>query len=115
LAEAKDILGRLSSIDPYNEARALIGLAGAYLGAGDVPAADDAATAGMNRMGELGSAHDKAEAIRLLGQIAERRGDIATARTRYRSALAVFEALGSSSAASTRLDLARLTGDESAT
>jgi Tfp pilus assembly protein PilF len=115
LMEAKDILGRLSAIDPYNEARALIGLAGAYLGAGDVSAADEAATAAMNRMGALGSAHDKAEAIRLLGQIAERRGDLATARTHYRNALAVFEALGSPRAAPTRSDLARLTTDESAT
>lgn len=115
LAEAKQILGRLSAIDPYNEARAMTGLAGAYLRAGDVSTAEATATAAASRMAELGSEHDRAEAVRLLGQIAEQRGDIATARARYRSALAVFEALGSSRAASTRADLARLTSSEAPT
>jgi tetratricopeptide (TPR) repeat protein len=115
LAEAKEILGRISTVDPYNEARALIGLAGAHLRSGDLSAAEAAATAAASRMAELGSEHDRAEAVRLLGQIAEQRGDIATARARYHSALAVFEALGSPRAASTRTELARLTAGEATT
>jgi tetratricopeptide (TPR) repeat protein len=115
LVEAREILSRLSTIDPFNEARAMTALAGAYLVAGDVSAAEAAATSAANRMAELGSEHERAEAVRLLGQIAGLRGDIATAQVRYRNALAVFEALGSSRAASTRAELARLTGEAAAT
>jgi tetratricopeptide (TPR) repeat protein len=108
LREARELFAKLSEIDPYNEVRATIGLSGAYLNTGELSQAEDMATAAAGRMDELGSAHGKAEALNLLGQIAQRRGDIATACVHFLKALDIFDALGSSLATSLRDQVTRL-------
>jgi hypothetical protein len=108
LREAKELFAKLSDIDPYNEARATIGLSGAYLNTGELSQAEDMATAAARRMDELGSAHEKAEALSLLGKIAQRRGDVATACAHFLSALDIFNALGSSRATNLRDQVTRL-------
>ena len=95
LLEARQIFAGLSEVDPYNGARVLIGLAGAYLGIGNLDVAEETATEAARRMAELGSDNERAEALDLLGRIAQERGDDATARQHYRQALAVFHTLGS--------------------
>lgn len=93
--EAKEIFGGLADVDPYNGARALIGLAGAYLGIGDIDGAEQAATEAAGRMTELGSDHERAEALVVLGHAARRRGAAHAARRHYREAMRIFDALGS--------------------
>jgi tetratricopeptide (TPR) repeat protein len=108
LREARELFAKLSDVDPYNEVRATIGLSGAYLNTGELVQAEDMATAAAGRMDELGSEHGKAEALSLLGQIAQRRGDIATACAHFLNALHIFDALGSSRATSLRDQVTRL-------
>jgi tetratricopeptide (TPR) repeat protein len=114
LREAHNLFAGLSDIDPYNEARVLIGLAGAYLGTGDLPAAERAAAEAARRMRELGSENEHAEALDVLGRIAQRRGDHDTARRSYRLALDIFDALGSPRAPAVRHRLACLPGSAGA-
>ena len=95
LAEAGEIFAKLGDVDPYNGARVLIVLAAARLGLGDLAAAEQAATEGVERMTELGSANERAEALALLGAVAERRGDASTAGRRYHEAKSIFEVLHS--------------------
>lgn len=92
LVEAGQIFAELSEVDPYNAARVLIGLADAYLGAGDLAAAEESATEAGRRMAELGTDSERAEAVFLLGRIAQRRGDDEAARQHYREAAAIFAA-----------------------
>lgn len=108
LEEARELFAGLSRIDPYNEVRALVSLAGAYLGAEDLRRAEDTAAEAVRRMRDLGAEHGQAEALDVLGQIAERRGDAVKAGRIYRLALDTFTALGSRHAAAVRARLAAL-------
>jgi tetratricopeptide (TPR) repeat protein len=108
LEEAGRLFARLSAVDPYNEGRVSIGLGHAYLRVGDLSAAERAAGRAAERMRELGSAHERAEALDLLGRIAGQRGDVRSARERYRQALDIFDSLGSSRAAQVRGRIADL-------
>jgi tetratricopeptide (TPR) repeat protein len=105
LLEAK---GLLAKRDPYNEVRATIGLAGAYSRTGDLSHAEAAATEAARRMRDLGSDFERAEALHLLGEIAQRRGDTSGAGRRYRAALDIYTALGSARAGRVRSRLAEL-------
>ncbi len=93
LVEARQIFAGLSEVDPYNAARVLIGLADAHLALGDLGAAEESATEAVRRLAELGAVSERAEAVYLLGRIAQRRGDDEAARRHYREAAAVFAAL----------------------
>ncbi|WP_434740363.1 tetratricopeptide repeat protein [Micromonospora sp. SH-82] len=95
LAEARRHLATLDRVDPYNGARVLIALADAYLGLGDLDLAEQNAAAAVERMTDLGSLHERAEALDLLGRIALVRGDVVVARKNLSAAAAVFESLGS--------------------
>ncbi len=108
LREAADIFDQLAPSDPYNRVRVTIALAGAYLEIGDVSRAEAAATEAADRMGELGSAYELAQALDLLGQIARRCGDSGGARRRFQAALDIFTALGSARAGPMRSQLADL-------
>ena len=99
LAEARALFAGLTAIDPYNEVRVQIGQAIAYLGMTDLRRAEQFAEEAAGRMRDLGSDHGYAEAVHVLGQVAERRGDTALAARNYRSALDVFTAVGSRHAA----------------
>ncbi|MFY1690140.1 tetratricopeptide repeat protein [Plantactinospora sp. WMMB782] len=98
LREAEGIFAELDAVDPYNGARALIALAGALLGAGDLTAAERAATEAAHRMRDLGSEHEYAEALVQLGRIARRHGDATAARKHLERARAIFVRLDSSRA-----------------
>jgi tetratricopeptide (TPR) repeat protein len=98
LGEAQELFARLADVDPYNAVRVMIAMAAAYLGLGELEAAERAAGEAADRMQDLGSEHEYAEAQNLLGEVAERRGDSETARHHYRRASAIFNALGSSRA-----------------
>jgi tetratricopeptide (TPR) repeat protein len=108
LAEAREIFAELSDVDPHNQARVLIGMAGAYLGIGDLTSAELAAAEAAGRMRDLGSDFERAEAHHLLGRVALQQGDAQAAHGQYRLAIDVFDALGSSRAAVVRRDLADL-------
>jgi tetratricopeptide (TPR) repeat protein len=108
LREARSVFAELSGVDPYNGVQVTIGLAGAYLYVGDLDRAERAATEAARRMLELGSPHGHAEALDLLGRVAERRGDAGTADGHYRSALRIFDGQGSARAADVRRRLADL-------
>ncbi|GIJ26760.1 NTPase [Micromonospora qiuiae] len=108
LAEADEIFLGLGEIDPYNGARVLLGLADAELGLGHLDAAEKAAAEAARRMAQLGSANERAEALDLLGRIAERRGDEEDARRHYLEAVDIFDAIGSPRLAAVRRRLGRL-------
>lgn len=95
LREAQDLFAQLSDVDPLNGARVVVGLAGAYLGIGDLTGAEQAAAEAARRMQELGSEYEYAEAQHLLGQVAQRRGNGAAACRHYRLAHDIFASLGS--------------------
>jgi tetratricopeptide (TPR) repeat protein len=105
LLEAKEVFADLEAVDPYNSVRVTLGLAVAYLGTGDLDAAERAAAEAERQMTALGSEHERAEALHLLGRVAHRRGDLDRARDLHRSALEIFEALGSSREADVRASL----------
>lgn len=108
LREAQDTLAALPWPDRYNEARAAIALAGAHLGRGDLADADRIATVAAARMGELGSAFELAEALDVLGRVADRRGDVGLARRHFEQASQIFTAAGSRRADQVRHQLAQL-------
>jgi tetratricopeptide (TPR) repeat protein len=110
LEEAQTIFADLSEIDPYNEVRVVIGLAGAYLGVGDLAGAERAAAQAAGRMHDLGSDYERAEAEHLLGQIAARRGDDRAAHRHYRFAVDLFDGLGSPRGAALRRQVPDLGG-----
>jgi tetratricopeptide (TPR) repeat protein len=95
LGEARELFSELSAVDPYNQARVDIALAAAYAGMGAWDDAERAAVAAADRMRELGSDHEQAEVLDVLGRIAEGRGDIGTAERHYHSSLRIFDSLGS--------------------
>ncbi|MFI7026851.1 tetratricopeptide repeat protein [Micromonospora sp. NPDC049900] len=95
LAEAGEIFSGLAEVDPYNGARVLLGRADAQLGLGDLDGAEQAATEAAHRMTELGSANERAEALDLLGRVAQRRGDHENARRHWAEAVAFFDSVGS--------------------
>lgn len=107
LEEARDLFADLSEVDPYNQTRVLVGLAAVYLDVGDLDNAEAAATEAAQRMHDLGSEHEMAEALDLLGRVADRRGRPETAGQHYRRAVEVFDRLGSSRAAAVRERLAQ--------
>ncbi|MFY1638289.1 tetratricopeptide repeat protein [Solwaraspora sp. WMMB335] len=94
LDEARSIFDSLADVDPYNRARVLITTAAAYLDTGDVAAAQHSAAEAVRRMGDLGSDHERAEALDVLGQVAWRQGDSGTARRHWTAAAEIFERLG---------------------
>jgi tetratricopeptide (TPR) repeat protein len=108
LGEARDVFTRLSDVDPYNGVQVTIALAGAYLHGGDLDDAERAATEAARQMLDLGSEHGNAEALHLLGRVAERRGDRVGAARHYRSALRIFDGQGSARASDVRRRLAAL-------
>ncbi len=108
LEEAQALFVELSQIDSYNEVRVLIALASAYLGIEDPRRAEDAATEALRRMRDLGAEHGQAEALEVLGQVAEWRGNTVEAGRIYRLALDTFMALGSRHEAGVRDRLAVL-------
>ncbi|WP_212827193.1 ATP-binding protein [Polymorphospora rubra] len=95
LVEARTRFDGLGDVDPYNGVRVLIGLAEAHLEVGDVDRAGRTASEAAERMGRLGSDHERAEALALLGRVAELRGEPALARRLYDEASGIFERLGS--------------------
>ncbi|WP_422753586.1 NB-ARC domain-containing protein [Micromonospora sp. WMMD708] len=95
LVEARKIFAELTEIDPYNTARVLVALAGAHLGTGDLDAAEESADAAVFRLAELGADNERAEAVCLLGRVAQRRGDVDAARRHFREAADIFAALDS--------------------
>ncbi|MEV0394635.1 tetratricopeptide repeat protein [Polymorphospora rubra] len=103
LVEAQSRFGGMVEADPYNGARVLIGLAEVHLESGDMDSAERAAAEAETRMRHLGSDHERAEALGLLGRVAESRGRPALALRLYRDALGIFDRLGSSR----RADLVR--------
>lgn len=114
LLEAREVFEKLADIDPYNRVWVLTGLAGAYSRIGDLSRAEVAATEAAHRMAELGSAFERAEALDLLGGIAQRRGDTDGAREHFYAAFDIFTALGSARAGQVRSRLVELGVDRSA-
>ena len=108
LREAAGLFAGLADIDPYNEVRVRIGLARAYLAVGQLADAQQFAQEAAYRMRELGSEHETAEALDVLGQVAQRRGDRTAARHHYRRAFEILDALGSSRASALRDQLAEV-------
>ncbi|WFE20518.1 NB-ARC domain-containing protein [Solwaraspora sp. WMMD937] len=94
LTEAEAVFDRLATVDPYNQARAWIALAAALVGTGDLERAEQLATRGHDRMSGLGSDHERAEALDVLGQVAHRRGNDDIARLHWSAAADIFAGLG---------------------
>lgn len=94
LIEARTIFDSLTQVDPYNQVRVLTALAAAYLHGGDLTAAEQSASEASRRMSDLGSDHERAEALDVLGQIAQRRGDQAMADQHWSTAAEIFIRLG---------------------
>jgi tetratricopeptide (TPR) repeat protein len=94
LIESATVFDALATVDPYNQARALIALAAAHLGVGDLDKAERAAAEGHKRMSDLGSDHERAEALDVLGQVAYHRGDNNGARRSWAVAADIFAGLG---------------------
>ncbi|MER7007199.1 NB-ARC domain-containing protein [Dactylosporangium sp. NPDC000555] len=109
LREARAAFGDAAVADPYNGVRVTLGLAGALLATGDLPAAERAAAEAARGMRDLGASHEQAEALALLGRIALRRDDAGAARRHYRAAMELFAAAGSPRASAVRAEL-RLAG-----
>jgi tetratricopeptide (TPR) repeat protein len=105
LREARTVLDGQAGVDRYNGVRATLGLAAALLAAGDLGAAQRAAAEAADGMRDLGVAHERAEALALLGRIARRRGDDAAARRHYLAAVELFAAAGSARAGAVRTEL----------
>jgi hypothetical protein len=110
LRQARELFATLSDVDPYNEVRVMLGLAGAYLETGDLLRAERAAIDAERHMRDLGSEYGQAEALDLMGQVAQRRGDRDAAQCHHRLAYDIFVRLGSSRASDTRDRLTRLAG-----
>jgi tetratricopeptide (TPR) repeat protein len=108
LREAESILAGLISIDPYNHARAVITLAGAHLATGDLTEASTAAARGAELAAAVGSQFERAEALALLGTVAERRSEPAQAEEHYRIAMEIFDGVGSGRADDLRACLGRV-------
>lgn len=111
LRQAEALLTQLADADPYNLLRVKIGLAGAYLHLGELCAAQEAAAEAGEGMRILGSAFEHAEALNLLGLIAEKRGDLLDARHHFTSALAIHDGLASSRVDGLRARITRLAGN----
>lgn len=89
--EAGRMLAGSVDVDPYNPVRVKAGLAAACLEAGDPIAADRLADEAVEGMRVLGNALAEADALRLSGRIAERRGDLERSRHRARLAEEILE------------------------
>ncbi|GAA0930254.1 NTPase [Virgisporangium aurantiacum] len=111
LREAELILARLVSVDPYNLARATIARAAAHLAGNDLAEAALAATRGAELAAANGSQFERAEALALLGSVAEHRSEPARAERYYRVAVEIFEGLGSGRADDLRAGLGRIDTD----
>jgi tetratricopeptide (TPR) repeat protein len=110
LREAREIFATLADVDPYNGVRADIALAAAHLAAGDLPSAEAAATRGLAGMRRLGSEFEQAQAIEVLGRIADRRGDADAALRHRTEALTIYSALQSPRAAALRAQMPGVPG-----
>lgn len=108
LREAELILAGPASIDPYNLARATIARAAAHLAGSELAEAALAATRGAELAAANGSQFERAEALALLGSVAERRSEPARAARHYRVAMEIFEGLGSGRADDLQACLGRI-------
>jgi tetratricopeptide (TPR) repeat protein len=106
LSEAERLL---APIDPYNHARTVIAGAAARLAAGNLADASAAAARGAELAAAAGSQFERAEALALLGTVAERRSEPTRAQYCYRIALEILEGVGSARAGDIRASLDRIT------
>jgi tetratricopeptide (TPR) repeat protein len=95
LQEAVALLSPLVGVDPYNSARARLGLADALLRLRELDRAERLAAEAVDGMRTAGSAFGEAEALEVLGRLAERRSDFARSHRFLSQALEIFDALGS--------------------
>jgi tetratricopeptide (TPR) repeat protein len=93
LAEARELFGQLAEMDPYNAARVAGALAAAHLRVGDLARAGAEATRAAHRLGQLGSAFERAEALELLGRVALAQADRVGASRLFGAALALLDPL----------------------
>jgi tetratricopeptide (TPR) repeat protein len=100
--EARAIFDQIADVDPYNGARALVVQAQLHCATGNVTAAQELATAGLDAMRRLGSQFGEAEAHEVLAEVELRRGDLDAARTHLDKAMTTFTALRSPRAAALR-------------
>jgi tetratricopeptide (TPR) repeat protein len=108
LEEAGALLDLMVDVDPYNGIRARLGLAGACLNTGDLDRAEHLAADAADGMHALGSVFGEAEALELLGGIADRRGRPERAHQLLGRALEIFENLSSGRAGALRQFMAGL-------
>jgi tetratricopeptide (TPR) repeat protein len=114
LLEARAVFGELVAVDPYNQQRVEIALAGAYLAGGDLAEADAAAAAGAAGMRRLGSLFEEAQAVEVRARVAYALGDPARGRRHRDRALAIYDELGSPRARALRDDPALVEDDSGA-
>lgn len=110
LRQAQEIFAGLADEDPYNGARAMVALAHAHLGTGDLAEARRVGMLGVGLMRDLDSTIGEAEALEALGEVAHRDGDDQAAQAHLRRAREIFSALGSSQAESVGVRLQEIAG-----
>jgi tetratricopeptide (TPR) repeat protein len=85
--------------ESYHEARALNGLADAYLRTGRLDEADQALRTALAATDRVGALHEQASAHVTFARLAARRGEPAAERDHLHQALAIFTELGAPQAA----------------
>ena len=95
LLEARDIFAAMSESDPYNGARAIVGLANAYRVLGRTGLARTAANEALAEMTRLDSHGGQAEAHEVLAEVANLDGDGETALRHIGLAVELFTRIGS--------------------
>jgi tetratricopeptide (TPR) repeat protein len=99
LHEARSILSRFTSVDPYNGIRVEYALAVAHLATGELADAASAAALAADGMHQLGAQHEEAQAIELLAQVSRRRGDKDAAGRHHEAAQRIRRSLSAPPAA----------------
>ncbi|SDL91995.1 Predicted ATPase [Lentzea albidocapillata subsp. violacea] len=94
LVHAEQLFGELGQ-DPYNHARATIALAAAHCGTGDLGTAAQRAEDGLRAMTAAGSDKGRADALHVLGTVAQRENRLADARDHLGAAEKIYRSLGS--------------------
>jgi tetratricopeptide (TPR) repeat protein len=105
LIRAEQLFGELGQ-DQYNHARATIALAAAHCGTGDLGAAAQRAEYGLRAMEAAGSDRGRADALHVLGTVAQRENRPADARDHLNAAEEIYRSLGSPQADLVRAQLA---------
>lgn len=108
LRVARENLMSSSGVDPFNSARAGIVLGEALIQAGRLAEAEPFLDEGLAAMEELRSVAGRALAHRGHGALAVARGDVATAREHFTTAVRLFEHQGDSAADTVRASLSNL-------